>query len=299
MDNQVQVTTNDYAAASAAVNVVASDVAGFMTRQGWTGELLLNTLRTDENHRVFNSAITLGNLTDGLTEQNEKERAPQVLGHLQRALTPQPSGRWAPLVNRRAAQVKRAIEPGLREAFALQYRDAAHQPARWLKALVDRCDAEIKSLERQRTEDQNQLRQTEQDLAPLQTRINSFLQANASRRTITHLIEVFTTLLQQVDKGVGLTAVVLMAERLVNDREARAFNLDAAAAALGVLTEIRGQAQTERDRLAQFAGRCRAVAQRCAALKGAAQARLAIHPYADISLTEDHLFERLSERAAP
>lgn len=277
-------------------DAATTEAAGFLTRQGWTGEGLFNTLRTDENHRVYNPAIPLGNLTDGLNEQNEKERAPQILGRLQHAMTPQPSGRWAPLVNRRAGQVKREIEPRLREAIDALYRDAARHPVRWLKALVDRCDTEIKYLERQRAEDQTQLRQAEQDLIPLQTRINAFLQANASRRTITHLFEIVTTLLQQVDKGVGLTAVVLMAERLVNDREARAFNLDAAAAALSVLTEIRGQAQAERDRLGQFAVRCRAVAQRLAVLKDAAQARLAIHPYADISLTEDHLFERLSEQ---
>lgn len=285
----------DHITQNAEVDYTA-EAAAFLTRHGWTGELLFSAVRMDENHRVFNPAITLGAIARTVTEQNEKERAPQVLGHLQQALTPQPSGRWAPLVNRRAAQIKREIEPRLRDAWAALYRDEARQPGRWLKALVERCDAEIKYLERQRAEDQAQLRQAEQDLAPLQTRINSFLQANASRRTITHLLEFLTTLLQQVDRGVGLTAVVLMAERLVNEREARAFSLDAAAAALGVLTEIRGQAQVERDRLAQFATRCHAVATQLGALKTTAQARLAVHPYADISLTEDHLLEQLRDR---
>ena len=284
MNDDLQSTPFDY----------ANDVASFMTRYGWTGEMLINFVRTDENNRVFNSSIALGALVDGLNAQNERDRAPQVLGHLQRALTPQPSGRWTPLITRRTTQLKRDITPRVTEALSALYRDPQRRPALWLKALIERCDLEIKALEHQRTEDQAQLRQTEKDLEPLQARINSFLQSNASRRAITHLIELFTALLQTVDKGVGLTAVVLMAERLVNDREAHALALDAATAAMGVLQEIRGQAQAAREQVTQFVARCRAVAQQLAVAKTQAQAQLAIHPYADISLAEDGLFDRLN-----
>jgi hypothetical protein len=272
------------------------DVISLLLRLGWTADRLFNFIRTDENHRVFNPTISLSNLTEGVTAQNEKERAPQVLSHLQRALAPQPSGRWSPLCARRAAQVKRDITPLWNEVCTTLYRDTERRPALWLKALGDQIDLELKALDRQRGEAQTQLRRTEEELQPLQQRINQFLQVNASRQTITRFVEFLTALFQTVDRGVGLTSVVLMAERLVNDREMYAFTIDTTAAAVSVLQEVRGQVQAERERLDQFSGRCRAVALQLAAARSSALSRLAAHPYADISLAQDGLIERLSER---
>jgi hypothetical protein len=258
--------------------------------------MLFNFIRTDENHRVFNATIALGALADGVTKENEKDRAPQVLGHLQRALAPQPSGRWSPLVARRTAQAKQVIASRLSEMLGAVYRDAERRPAIWLKALIDQIDLEIKGLDRQRSEAQAQLRQAEAELQPLQQRINQFLQANASRQTITRFVEFLATLFQNIDRGVGLTSVVLMAERLVNDRELYAFAVDTAAAAGSVLQEIRGQIQAEREQLDEFVLRCRSVAQQLTAARSSAQARLAAHPYADINLAQDGLIDRLSAR---
>ncbi len=287
MENQaIQVTEPNY----------TDDVISLLMRLGWTADRLFNFIRTDENNRVFNPAISLSNLADGVTAQNEKERAPQVLSHLQRALAPQPSGRWSPLCARRTAQLKRDIAPRLSEACTTLYRDTERRPAMWLKALGDQIDLELKALERQRGEAQIQLRRTEEELQPLQQRINQFLQVNASRQTITRFVEVLTALFQTVDRGVGLTSVVLMAERLVNDREMYAFTIDTTTAAVCVLQEMRGQVQAERERLDQFSGRCRAVALQLAAARSSAQSRLAAHPYADISLAQDGLIDRLSER---
>ncbi len=287
MENQaIQATELNY----------TDDVISLLMRLGWTADRLFNFIRTDENNRVFNPAISLSNLADGVTAQNEKERAPQVLSHLQRALAPQPSGRWSPLCARRTAQLKRDIAPRLSEACTVLYRDTERRPAVWLKTLGDQIDLELKALERQRGEAQTQLRRTEEELQPLQQRINQFLQVNASRQTITRFVEVLTALFQTVDRGVGLTSVVLMAERLVNDREMYAFTVDTTAAAVNVLQEIRGQVQAERERLEQFSGRCRAVVLQLAAARSSALSRLAAHPYADISLAQDGLIDRLSER---
>ncbi len=285
MESQDTRLTVDYAAE--AMNV--------LSRYGLTAETLVDAVSTDESGRAFNTTIALGNLVEGLTEQNEKERAPRVLSHLQRALTPQPSGRWTPLITRRAAQIKGESGPILAEMFAALVRDS-NRPAAWLKALVEVCDAEIKTLERRRADAQVKLRQAEKELEPLQARISAFLQANASRSTITHLIELITTLLQAVDRGVGLTAVVLMAERLVNDREARALTADAATAAIGILQEIRGQAQARRDEMGQFVSRCRAAAAQIASARTATRSRLAANPYADVDLTDAGLVERLGAR---
>jgi hypothetical protein len=274
----------------------AAEATSVLTRCGWTGEMLFNFIRTDENHRVFNATIALGALADGVTKENEKDRAPQVLGHLQRALAPQPSGRWSPLVARRTAQAKQGIAARLSEMFSALYRDAERRPVIWLKALIDQIDLELKGLDRQRGEAQAQLRQAEAELQPLQQRINQFLQANASRQTITRFVEFLATLFQNIDRGVGLTSVVLMAERLVNDRETYAFAVDTASAASNVLQEIRGQVQAERERLDQFVLRCRSVAQQLTAARSSAQARLAAHPYADINLAQDGLIDRLSVR---
>jgi hypothetical protein len=274
----------------------AAEATSVLTRCGWTGEMLFNFIRTDENHRVFNATIALGALADGVTKENEKDRAPQVLGHLQRALAPQPSGRWSPLVARRTAQAKQVIASRLSEMLGAVYRDAERRPAIWLKALIDQIDLEIKGLDRQRSEAQAQLRQAEAELQPLQQRINQFLQANASRQTITRFVEFLATLFQNIDRGVGLTSVVLMAERLVNDRELYAFAVDTAAAAGSVLQEIRGQIQAEREQLDEFVLRCRSVAQQLTAARSSAQARLAAHPYADINLAQDGLIDRLSAR---
>lgn len=287
MENQaIQTTELNY----------TDDVISLLMRLGWTADMLFNFIRTDENNRVFNPTISLSNLAEGVTAQNEKERAPQVLSHLQRALAPQPSGRWSPLCARRTAQLKRDIAPRLSEVYAVLYRDTERRPAVWLKALGDQIDLELKALERQRGEAQTQLRRTEEELQPLQQRINQFLQVNASRQTITRFVEVLTALFQTVDRGVGLTSVVLMAERLVNDREMYAFTVDTTTAAVNVLQEIRGQVQAERERLEQFCGRCRAVALQLAAARSSALSRLAAHPYADISLAQDGLIDRLSER---
>jgi hypothetical protein len=282
MDNQDARLTVDYAAE--AMNV--------LSRYGLTAETLVDAVSTDESGRAFNTTIALGNLVEGLTEQNEKERAPRVLSHLQRALAPQPSGRWTPLITRRVAQIKRESAPILAEMFAALVRDSS-RPAAWLKALVEACETEIKTLERRRADAQAKLRQAEKELEPLQARINAFLQANASRSTITHLFELLTSLLMAVDRGVGLTAVVLVAERLVNDRESRAFTADAATAAIGILQEVRGQAQARRDEMAQFASRCRAVAGQIGSAREATQSRLAANPYADVDLTDAGLVERL------
>jgi hypothetical protein len=273
----------------------AVEVMNALARYGLTAEVLLDTLCADENGRALNTTIALGGLVEGLTEQNEKERAPRVLSHLQRALTPQSSGRWMPFLTRRAAQVKRDATLALSEALNALVSDAP-RPAAWLRAWVEACDAEIKTLERKRADAHAKLRQAEKDLEPLQARINSFLQANASRRTITRLVEVLTVMLQTVDRGVGLTAVVLMAERLVNDREAHSLTVDATNAAIGVLQEVRGLAQARRDEVAQFVARCRAVEHQIAAARTTAAARLAAHPYADVDLTDAGLVERLSAR---
>ncbi|HEY4687748.1 MAG TPA: hypothetical protein VIK33_00425 [Anaerolineae bacterium] len=283
MDNQATPLTLDYAV----------EVKSFLARYGLTAEALMDAVRADENGRAFNSVIAFGGLIEGLTERNEKERAPRVFSHLQRALTPQPSGRWTPLITRRAAGIKREASPLLAEAFAGLYRDPHMRPAVWLKAFVEACDANIRTLEQQRSEALARMRQAEKELEPLQTRINDFLRANASRRTITHLIEMLTTLLQVVDRGVGVTAVVLMAERLVNDREAHALTVDATAAAIGVLQEARGQAQREREKVGQFVTRCRTVSQRVATARSTVQAQLVAHPYADVDLTDAALAERL------
>jgi hypothetical protein len=173
------------------------------------------------------------------------------------------------------------------------------RPGAWLKAFVEACDAEIKSLEGQRAEAQARQRQAEKELEPLQARINVFLRNNANRRTITHLIEIVTTLLQTVDRGVGLTAVVLMAERLVNDREAHALAADAAGAAMSILQDVRGQAQAERERIGRFVARGLAVAQRIASARATAQARMVAHPYADVDLTEMDLIDRLQAGLSP
>jgi hypothetical protein len=277
------ITVTDYTA----------EAKAFLARYGLTADTLLEALSTDENGRAFNTMINLGGLVDGVNEQNERERAPRVLSHLQRALTPQPSGRWMPLVTRRAAQVKHDAVPRVTDLLATVTRDA-NRPAACLAAFVQACEAELKALERVRTDAQARLRQAEKELEPLQVRINAFLQANASRRTITHLIELVTTLLQAVDRGVGLTAVVLMAERLVNDREAHGLRVDAANAAMGILQEARGQAQARRDEIAQFVARCRAVAEQIASAR--ASVGLAAHPYADVDLTDAALAERLNAR---
>jgi DNA-binding FrmR family transcriptional regulator len=291
MDKQTGQTSDiDYAAEA------ATEATSVLTRYGWTGEMLFNFIRTNENHRVFNATITLNALTDGVTKENEKDRAPQVLGHLQRALAPQPSGRWSPLVARRTAQAKQVIASRLSEMFGALYRDAERRPAIWLKALIDQLNVELKGLDRQRSDAQAQLRQAEAELQPLQQRINQFLQANASRQTITRFVEFLATLFQNIDRGVGLTSVVLMAERLVNDRETYAFAVDTAGAASSVLQEIRGQVQAEREQFDQFMLRCRHVAQQLAAARSSALARLAAHPYADINLAQDGLIDRLSAR---
>lgn len=271
----------------------------FLARHGLTADALTEAVRADEHGRPFNTTIVFGGLVEGLSEKNEKERAPRVLSHLQRALTPQPSGRWMPLMMRRTAQIKRDLAPIRSESFAGQTADARGRPAVWLKAFVETCDAEIRSLEQRRAEAQAKMHQAEKDLEPLQARINAFLRDNATRRTVTHLIEFLTTLLQVVDRGVGLTAVVLMAERLVNDREAHALNADAAAAAFSILQEVRAQAQAERERIAQFRADCEKVLQQIDARRADAQARLVAHPYADVDLTDAALVERVQAQMPP
>ncbi len=282
-----------------AVTDYAAEAKNFLARRGLMAEALVDAVRTDENGRPFNPTIGFGGLVEGLNTQNEKERAPRVLSHLQRALTPHPSGRWTALVTRRAAHIKREARPLLAEPFATLYADPRSRPGAWLTAFVAACDAEINTLEQQQAEAQAKLRQTEKELEPLQTRINAFLRDNATRRTMTRLIELFTTLLQAVDRGVGLTAVVLMAERLVNDREAHALVADSAGAAIGILQEARGRAQAERDRIGQFAARCSAVAQRIAAARAKAHAHLVAHPYADVDLTDAALVARLQADIPP
>jgi len=284
-----QLNTVDYAVE--AKNVLA--------RFGLTADALVETVRADENGRVFNPAVAFGGLVEGLTEKNEKERAPRVLGHLQRALTPQPSGRWLPLVNRRTAHIKHEAETLLSDTFAALHADPHSRPGVWLKAFVEACDAEIRSLEQQRAEAQAKMRQAEKELEPLQTRIDAFLKSNATRQTMTRLVEVLVSLFQLVDRGIGLTAVVLMAERLVNDREAHALVTDAATAAIGILQEVRGLAQAERERIARLVARCRAVAERIASARETGQAHLVAHPYADVDLTEAALVERLQADLPP
>ena len=276
-----------------------AEARAFLARYGLTADALVNVVSMDETGRAFNTAIALSGLVDGVTEQNERERAPRVLSHVQRALTPQPSQRWMPLITRRAAQIKRQATPITVEMLAAltptldaSVRDANH-PAAWLKAFVQACDAELKALDRLKTEAQSKMRQAEKELEPLQARINAFLRANASRGTITHLIELVTTLLQAVDRGVGLTAVVLMAERLVNDREAHALTMDAATAAMSILQEVRGLAQAKRDEIAQVLARCRAVAERIASAQARSGLSLTANPYADVDLTDAGLADRL------
>jgi hypothetical protein len=221
-----------------------------------------------------------------------------VLSHLQRALTPQPSRRWTPLIARRAVQLKYDGAQAIAASLAAACRDAA-RPAAWLAAFVKVCDAELALLDQRQSEARAKLRQAEKELEPLQARVNAFLQANASRHTITRLVELLTALLQAVDRGVGLTAVVLMAERLVNDRESQAFNLDTAAAAAGILQEIRAQAQAERERIGQFQAGCRAAAEQAAGARTAILARLTAHPYADVDMTDAALAERLQAHIQP
>ena len=268
-----------------------TEARAFLARYGLTADALLDALSTDESGRAFNTTINLGGLVDGVNEQNERERAPRVLSHLQRALTPQTSGRWMPLITRRTAQVKRESAAVLAELLGVMRESA--RPAAALRGLVQACDTELKALEHRRSDAQAKMRQAEKELEPLQARINAVLQANASRRTITHVIELVTTLLQVVDRGVGLTAVVLMAERLVNDREAHGLTADAANAAIGILQEVRGQAQAKRDELGQFVARCRAAAEHIASALAQSNAGLAAHPYADVDLTDTALVERL------
>ncbi len=289
---------DDQALQPAAIDV-AGEVKSFLARYGLTGQALFDAVRVDDSGRPFNPTVAFGGLVEGLSDKNEKERAPRVLSHLQRALTPQPSGRWALLLARRATQLKRQALPLLADAFAGLYQDATARPAAWLKAFVAACDEDIRWLEQRRADALNKVRQAEKELEPLQARINDFLRANASRRTLTRLIELAITLLQIVDRGIGVTAIVLLAERLVNDREAHALAADAASAALGVLQEARGQAQAERDRIAQFLARCRAAAQRIAAARSSTQAALVAHPYADVDLTDAALVERLLAGSQP
>jgi hypothetical protein len=271
----------------------AAETKAFLARQGLTADALMNAVSADETGRAFNTTVALGGLVEGVTEQNERERAPRVLSHVQRALTPQPSQRWMPLVTRRAGQIKRRAMPLVADWVAGVMRDGK-RPAAWLAAFVQACDAELQSLERARTEAQAKVRQAEKELEPLQARINAFLRANASRGTLTHLIELFAALLQAVDRGFGLTAVVLMSERLVNDREAHALSVDAATAAMSVLQEARGQAQAKREEISQFLARCKSVAEQIASAQARSGSSLAANPYADVDLTDVKLVERLT-----
>src|SRR5689334_7469458 len=109
-----------------------AEAQGFLARHGLMAEALLEAVCTDEDGRGFNPAVTFGGLVEGLNSQNERERAPRVLGHLQRAMTPQPSGRWQLLVTRRAVQIRAEAVSRLVEKFSELCGDPRQRPAAWL-----------------------------------------------------------------------------------------------------------------------------------------------------------------------
>ena len=272
----------------------AAGVKAFCLQNGISAEVFINAVSTDEHGRRWPTGVDLG-AGRALGKANNEGAMTQWVSRVNQAVATKASQRWQSGMAKRAATLKADLLSALEQEMARRRRDAQQPYGRFLRHLVDYCDAEVRVLEKTRSEAQARLRQVESELAPLQSQISTALKSG-QRPILSRFIDLVAEAMRFVDRGLGLAGTVLDSERLISEREARTFDVDAATHALSVLLELRGTAQAERDRLAQFTSRLHVVQRRLTEAGAVTRARLAAHPYADVDLTSPHLLEHFDER---
>lgn len=273
----------------------AAEVKAFRERYGMSAEAMLHAVSVDENKRRIDTLIPMGVPSPAANAVEGNALSPQLLSRVQRALFPDPSRRYNSLLAKRVTTMTNLLTPVLIDAMGKLRSDLQSRPRHWLRFFVEQCDQESALLEKMHIEAQAKLRQANEDLKPIQAQLGAVLKPG-ERHLLAHLIDVATELFRWVDRGVGLTGLLLEAERLCNEREARAFDADAASGAKSVMQELRGLAQAERDTYAQFAARLNAVQRHLVEADALARARLSAHPYADVDLTSLRLLQSFIKR---